>query len=129
MWVNPRFATEQQQPDRPQAPPEPAGPVLAALLRRSRDKPDQELRLILETFNGHPYLRLQLWEQGRDGWWPMRGRSVTVRMSEVADLADALAGALAEDRDGTPPPDARPGPAPTWRLRMWEMPNASRHPS
>lgn len=54
-----------------------------------------ELRVSWQTYEGHPYLSLRVWKQGEGGgWWPVKDRSLTVKVRELADLAEAVAAAL-----------------------------------
>jgi hypothetical protein len=50
------------------------------------------MRLTSDSYEGHPYLRLQLWEgDDASGWWPCRGKGCSIRMGEAAELAEVLA--------------------------------------
>jgi hypothetical protein len=52
---------------------------------------DQELRVTLDEYNGHAFVSLRIWEQGRDGdWWPMKNRECSIRLSEVEGMISAL---------------------------------------
>src|SRR5690348_455448 len=94
VWISPRHPDRERLLARPAgdgpSPPEPSGEILATLTRRSREGPDQELRVSLEEYNGHPFLRLQLWDRGRGGWWPLKGKAISVRMDEARAVAEVL---------------------------------------
>ena len=81
VWVSPRHPDRErlmarQQGVADQAPPEPSGETLAAFPRRGRFGEDQELRVVLDQYEGHRYLAIRLWQRdGRSGaWWPLRGK-------------------------------------------------------
>ena len=47
------------------------------------------------TYEGRPYLSLRLWTRDdRGGWWPDSKKGITVRIRELADVAEAIAEAL-----------------------------------
>lgn len=99
MYVHPEYqkrtGREPPLPAEPAAPPEPTGEVVAAFDRPGRGGPDQQLRVTLEEFKGHPFLSIRLWTRDREGgWWPVRGRGVSVRLSEAEGVAEALQVAL-----------------------------------
>jgi hypothetical protein len=75
--------------DRPSSrqPPADRGKVLATFPRTGyQDKPDTELRLTLNEYQGRPYLELKGWARGEGGaFWPMPGRSVTVDSPRLRD--------------------------------------------
>jgi hypothetical protein len=98
-----------RHPDHP-APPPPAqrGEVLA-VLRRGHG---EELRVVLDEYEGHAYLALRVWAPGPDGrLLPVRGKGCSVRLREATEVADALLRGLdlAEGDEGPPrrPPAAR----------------------
>ena len=96
---------------RSQFPPPPAGggppqDLGHRLLTLPRGH-DEELRLSLDAYEGHPFLNVRIWTRDADGrgWWPSR-RGVTFKLRELADVAEALAEALdlrAEHPAGRPP--------------------------
>jgi hypothetical protein len=53
---------------------------------------DKELRIRAKEFNGHPFIDVREWSrQAADqDWWPVKGRGVTIKMREVADVIAAL---------------------------------------
>lgn len=91
-----------ERPTGARRPPEPTGKVLCRLDRPSSEgRAAARLFLTLEEYNGNPYFRLSLWEMGRFGWWwPVRGRTITVRISEADQLADAIRDAALQAGQG-----------------------------
>lgn len=88
MWISPNHPN----PPRPFAPPEDDGQQLAAL---PRGDGRTELRVVLKTYQGHPYVAIRLWERDdRGGWWPTR-RGIAIRMGECERVAEALRNAVA----------------------------------
>ncbi len=112
MWVNPKYRDQVEQP----AAPQDNGQRLATFPRGK----NEEFRVTLAEFNGNPFVSLRVWEQNQDGaWWPVKGKGCSVRVGEVAELADALSRVedlLAEPgrREG-PPPRREPVRQPTAR--------------
>jgi hypothetical protein len=87
------------------AGPAPSGDLLARFPRKGPRGVEQELRLLLAEYEGHPYLALRLWERDQGGaWWPTR-KGVSIRMGEAGGLAGALLAALDDDHDEGPGPD------------------------
>jgi hypothetical protein len=101
MWTNPRYRelTGQDPPGRatvgpPTGPPTPTGTPLASFPRKGPDGVEQELRVVLDEFEGHPYLALRVWQRDAAGaWWPTK-KGVSVRLTEAAGVAGALQRAL-----------------------------------
>ena len=84
MWINPNHP----DPPRQAPPPQETGDRLATFERHG----GEELRVTLAEFNGHPFVSLRVWAPGPDGQlWPVRGKGVSVKLREVAGLAEALA--------------------------------------
>ena len=55
----------------------------------------QELRVVLDEYQGHPYVSVRLWQAGQDGaFWPLKGKGVSIRLSECEGVAAALQEAL-----------------------------------
>jgi hypothetical protein len=111
MWINPRrdelLGHQQGQAEKP-TPPEPTGQVLAAFPRRGEAGVEQELRVVLDEYRGHRYLAIRLWQRDvrSGGWWPLKGKGVSVRMAEAQGVAEALQEALemaGEGRGGYSP--------------------------
>jgi hypothetical protein len=81
-----------------------------ATITRSKD---EELRVNWSEYEGKPYLSIRLWTRDdAGGWWPSKTVGCTIRLRELADVAEALAEAMdlaeAYHRD-------RPRPAPQQR--------------
>lgn len=87
MYVSPHHPN----PPRQAEPPVDDGQELATIQR-----PDgHELRLRLKAYNDRPYVSAQLWSRNPDGTaWPVKGRSVSFRMGELAGVIDALQAAI-----------------------------------
>jgi hypothetical protein len=71
--------------------------VKLGTVSRGRDK---ELRIRAKEFNGHPFIDVREWSrQAADqGWWPVKGRGVTIKLREVAEVIAALEAAAADRR-------------------------------
>ena len=66
--------------------PEDIGVRLAVFQR-----PEGELRLVWNTYEGKPYLRFQLWSKSDDGsYWPVKGSGLSIRIKDLPDLADGI---------------------------------------
>jgi hypothetical protein len=94
--------------------PEPTGEVLARFPRRGPDGVEQELRVVRDEYQGHRYLAVRLWQRdGRTGqWWPLKGKGISVRLSEAQGVAEALVEGLelaGRDEQQSPTP-GRPAP-------------------
>ncbi len=77
--------------------PEPSGELLASFPRKGPDGVRQELRVILDEYQGHAYIAVRLWQAGQDGaFWPLKGRGISVRLSEAEAVAAALVKALGQ---------------------------------
>jgi hypothetical protein len=111
VWTNPRYRelTGQEPPGRATAEaPEPTGETLASFPRKGSDGTEQELRVVLDEYQGHPYIAVRLWSIDRDtgAWWPVKGKGISVRLSEAQGVAEALTRAL--DLVEQPPPREPP---------------------
>lgn len=106
MWVSPSHPNPPRRPE----PPAENGRRLATFDRGQ----GVEMRATLTTYEGNPYISLRVWEADRDGaWWPTR-RGCSVRISEAAELAAALADvAGAPPGGGTRPGRRDPGRGPS----------------
>jgi hypothetical protein len=105
MWRNPNLP----QPERPQ-PPQESGERLACFPRGQ----DQEQRVTLDEYQGHRYVRLQVWQLDRSNqtWWPVKGKGASIRLGEVAELAEVLASlAFRLDGEDSPAEPSRRAPA------------------
>ena len=111
MWKSPRYdevmgkqalpATEAATVE----PPKEQGEKLASFPRTNRDGAEEELRLVLDQFNGNDFISLRVWTQDRTSgaWWPSK-RGCSIRLGEIDGIRDGLAQAqrLADKR--RPPP-------------------------
>src|SRR4051812_46182488 len=87
MWVSPNHPN----PPRQNEPPPDDGQELTTVRRSD----GHELRLRLKSYQGRPYVSVQLWcDRPGDGCWPVKGRSVTFRLNELGAIIDALQGAV-----------------------------------
>ena len=76
-----------------QRPPEDKGHRLATLPRNHRGQ-RSELRVSWDSYEGHPYLSLRVWNADDNGdFWPTK-TGATVRLRELADFAAAVGEAL-----------------------------------
>jgi hypothetical protein len=72
-------------------PPQENGPRLATMARSETE----EIRVNWSTYEGKPFLSLRLWvKDGNNQWWPDRARGMSIRVRELADLADAISEAI-----------------------------------
>jgi hypothetical protein len=95
MWINPNHPNPPRQADAPRE----NGDRLVTFERHG----GEELRVSLAEFNGHPFVSLRVWAPGQDGQlWPVRGKGISVKLREVAGLAEALAAVAGQLGDGTP---------------------------
>ena len=117
MWVSPNHPN----PPRPYSPPQESGQRLATFPRHG----GEELRVNLAEYEGHPYVSLRVWAPGPDGQLlPVKGKGLSVKLREVAGLAEVL-GQLAADL-----PQQGPGHALPVERRQPDRPAAGRlgHP-
>lgn len=70
--------------------PEDRGKRLATVPRSD----NEELRVSWDSYEGRPFLSIRLWRRGEGGWWPAKDKGITVRLRELADLAEGVAAAL-----------------------------------
>lgn len=75
--------------ERNSTPPQDTG-IRLATFRRD----DGEWRLSWNTFEGRPYVRLQFWTSGDNGFWPAKNMGLTIKIKELPDLADGIQQAL-----------------------------------
>lgn len=96
-WINPRYAelAGREPPGSAggaqSSPPIPTGQELARILRPKHDGGDDVLRIALDSFEGHPYVAIRVFNRDRDGnLWPVRNKGLSVRVGELAQVAEAL---------------------------------------
>ncbi len=79
-------AAKVQRPTGGASPPDP-GELLAEV-----DRPDgTRLRVAWRTLEGRPFVTVAVWEPGaHGGWWPVKGKQVTVRVGELGPVLEAL---------------------------------------
>ena len=67
-------------------PPDP-GELLAEV-----DRPDgTRLRVAWRTLEGRPFVTVAVWEPGaHGGWWPVKGKQVSVRRAELGAVLEGL---------------------------------------
>ena len=102
MWIAPRL----RKAASPEADPPKPEPVPLASFGRNDGR---EMKLTLDSYLGRPFISLASWQDGR----PEKGRMLSVRVSEIPRVIDALqrAAALAADWPGQDAPQ-RPEAAP-----------------
>jgi Transcriptional Coactivator p15 (PC4) len=82
MWRNPNYPAPE-----PVSPPEERGERVGTIARGQ----DEKLRIAIDEFRGHRYLALRAWSRDRDGnFWPLKGKGVSVRLSELREVIEAL---------------------------------------
>ena len=111
MWVSDRH------PDRArllahasgvEAPPEPAGETL---FTSERNQGAEQLRVSLEEYQGHDFVRAQVWTRNAAGdFWPAKGRCVTFKLRELPALAEALSRVATGQNEAVQAPTPRPEP-------------------
>ena len=102
-------------PQRRAEPPKENGERLATIDRSH----EEQIRINWCTYEGKPYVSIRLWTRSRDGsWWPDGKRGLSIRIREIADLAEAVAEcidraerALESRRDARPTPGRAIAPA------------------
>jgi hypothetical protein len=77
----------------PGTPPQETGTRLATFPRPG-PKGDAELRVSLDSYEGHPYITVRLWTKSAGwgnapSWWPTP-KGVSVRLGEAREVAAAL---------------------------------------
>jgi hypothetical protein len=86
MYVSPNHP-EYEKLTSPPVPPEDQGLRLATIERFA----GEELRISLDAYRGRPYARLQAFRRDENGEaWPVKGKCVSVRVSEMGRVIDAL---------------------------------------
>jgi hypothetical protein len=99
MWTHPRYRelTGREPPGRSNTAeaPAPSGETLATFPRKGPNGVRQELRVVLDEYQGHPYVSVRLWQANQDGaFWPLKGKGVSIRLSEAEGVAVALQEAI-----------------------------------
>ena len=117
MWINPNHPDYERltrsQPPRTEPPPA-TGRHLAALDRSSQENGDDQLRVVLDEFQGHPYISIRLWHKDHNNaWWPVKGKGISVRLREAESVADALREAVELAGGGSAPAAGQGGRRPT----------------
>src|SRR5438477_303213 len=83
MYISPNHPC----PPKTSAPPEDDGQDLGTIERRD----GEQLRVRLKQYCGRDFVWIQPWSPGPDGrLWPQRGRGVSIRINELADVLRAL---------------------------------------
>lgn len=114
--------------DPPQATPEgprEMGRRLASIPRVKRNAPDEELRISLDEYEGHPYVSVRLFARDtRSGeWFPTR-KGCSVRIAECEAVASALrkaVGIVESERPARPAPRPPGGPLPPDRSQWGNL--------
>ncbi|MHB1285312.1 MAG: hypothetical protein ACYCYP_01910 [Leptospirales bacterium] len=75
--------------ERNATPPQDSGIRLATFKRD-----DGEWRLSWNTFEGRPYVRLQFWTSGDNGFWPAKNMGLSIKIKELPDLGEGVQKAL-----------------------------------
>src|ERR671916_350233 len=81
MYVSPNHPDYERLKDRatagaPTGPPSPTGSLLAAFPRKGPDGGEQELRVVLDSYEGHDYIAVRLWQRDQAGaGGPSRARA------------------------------------------------------
>jgi len=59
--------------------------------------PGRELRIRGRTYKGHRFLDIREWSKNETTaeWWPTKGRGISIKPRELADLAKAVDAARA----------------------------------
>lgn len=94
-------------PRRRATPPEDTGQRLATIHR----SPTEELRISWSCFEGHQFLNLRVWvADDHGGLWPDAKKGLSIKLRELADVADAIASALElAEQAATRPKPPMPG--------------------
>lgn len=73
-----------------------SGKLLASFPRVGPNRQPQEFRVALDYYDGHPFVRLQVWAEGTKGWYPLKDKMATIRSRELSEAIEALQRAEAE---------------------------------
>jgi hypothetical protein len=108
MWVSDRHPDRErllaQACGRAEAP-KPSGETLAQLLRRGPNGVEQRLRVALDSYEGHEYVSVRLWEGGR----PTK-KGCSFRMAELPIIVAALQEAMGRAARAPAPETTREEP-------------------
>jgi hypothetical protein len=89
-------------PRRSTGPPRENGERLAKIDRSETE----QIRINWSEYEGKQFLAIRMWKRGDDGqFWPDPKRGISIRVRELADLADGIAAAInlaSESPQGTP---------------------------
>lgn len=88
--------SEAHPPQRPAAAPPDLGKLLGQVERRDRDGRVTTLTVRLASFEGHAFVRVGLEENG----WPVKGKSVSIRIRELGAVVNALLDAIEATAQG-----------------------------
>jgi hypothetical protein len=85
-----RVVAPAPEQDQREAPRE-SGRRLGTLVRPGRyGKPTEEIRIAADDYQGHDFLSVRIWTEGRYGNFYPSQRGITVRRAEVADFIKAM---------------------------------------
>jgi hypothetical protein len=106
-------------PDRP-SPPAETGQRLIAFPRGREG--EEELRVCLDSYCGHEFIGVRLWSRNERGeWWPTK-KGVSIRLSEVKELAEVLARVGSDPQRADPPRRRDPARSRGGKARRSEPP-------
>src|SRR5690348_14641911 len=87
MWRNPKY----HPPDAPEEMETAASPagICVAVFER---KQGEELRMSVREFEGKRFIHMKIWQfdQTTRRWFPVQGRSCSIRMHEIAKFVSVL---------------------------------------
>ncbi len=89
-----------QQPQQHSQPPQEQGKRLATIPRGE----GEELRVTWGEYQGHYFLSIRLWSKDRSGggWWPVKGKGISIKPRELAAFAQGVLSALTEAKRHQP---------------------------
>lgn len=83
-------AFREAHPARTATPAPDPGRILAEVPRAD----GTVLRVSVHLYEGKPFVRVAPWAPGEGGAWPVKGKGCTVRVRELAAVAEGLAAAM-----------------------------------